>query len=155
MSVLHTIAKTCATGSKITGYLAPLLDLSLRVWVGYAFFLSGLTKIQSWSTTLALFEYEYSVPLLSPTLAAWTGTAAELILPVFLVLGFLGRPAALMLFIFNILAVYSYSSFMFGEDGAAGLQQHMMWGTMLLVSFIHGPGKLSLDALIAKRYGQS
>ncbi len=153
MSLLQTIAKTCASGSKVTGYLAPLLDLSLRVWVGYVFFLSGLTKIQSWSTTVMLFEYEYSVPLLSPTLAAWMGTAAELILPIFLVLGFLGRPTALAMFIFNIIAVYSYSSFLFGEDGAAGLQQHMMWGMMLLVSFIHGPGKLSLDALIAKRYG--
>lgn len=36
-------------------YAAPALDLTIRVWVGKAFFLSGLTKIQSWDSTLALF----------------------------------------------------------------------------------------------------
>ncbi|MDQ7075537.1 MAG: DoxX family protein [Gammaproteobacteria bacterium] len=153
MSALHLIAKTCEKGSNVTALLSPLLDFGLRFWVAYAFFLSGLTKIQSWSTTVMLFEYEYAVPLLSPVTAAWTGAATELILPIFLLLGFLARPVALALFIFNAIAVYSYGSFLFGEDGGAGLQQHILWGVMLLVIFVHGLGKLSLDALVAKRYG--
>ena len=55
----------------LTNYGAPILDLVIRVWVGKVFFMSGLVKIQSWSTTLALFESEYQVPVLSPQLAAY------------------------------------------------------------------------------------
>ena len=87
------------------GWLAPVLDLAIRIWVGMVFFQSGLTKIQSWDTTLSLFENEYSVPILPPNVAAYLGTANELILPVFLVLGLGGRLSAAALFVFNIIAV--------------------------------------------------
>ena len=46
--------------------LTPLFDLMIRLYVAEAFFKSGLTKIQDWSVTLALFENEYHVPLLPP-----------------------------------------------------------------------------------------
>jgi putative oxidoreductase len=59
------------------------------------FFRSGLTKIQSWETTLTLFEFEYAVPLLPPVAAANLGTAAGLFLPALLALGLLGRLSAL------------------------------------------------------------
>src|SRR3954471_4532739 len=42
-------------------YLAPLLDLAVRFWLARVFFMSGLTKIQSWDSTLSLFENEYAV----------------------------------------------------------------------------------------------
>ena len=45
----------------------------------------GSTKIEDWNLTVALFENEYHVPLLSPPVAALLGTAAELALPVLLV----------------------------------------------------------------------
>jgi len=131
--------------------LAPLFDLAVRFWVAWAFFKSGLTKIQSWDTTLMLFEYEYNVPLLSPQLAAWSGTIAELSLPVLVALGIASRVSALALFLFNAVAVYSYASFLFGAEGAAGLQQHILWGTLLLVTVFHGPGKLSVDHLLCRK----
>jgi putative oxidoreductase len=34
-----------------------------------------------------LFVYEYNVPFLNPEFAAWLGTAAELTLPVLLLVG--------------------------------------------------------------------
>ena len=68
-------------------FLQPVLDLGLRLWVAKVFFASGLTKIQSWETTLWLFEEEYMVPVLSPQIAAFMATSAELFLPVLLVLG--------------------------------------------------------------------
>jgi putative oxidoreductase len=64
---------------------------------------------------------------------------------VFLALGLGGRLAALGLFIFNIVAVISYP-----ELEAAGIEQHQVWGIMLLVTLLHGPGLLSIDALIAR-----
>lgn len=127
------------------GGLAPVADLALRVAVAEVFFRSGLTKIQSWETTLTLFEYEYAVPLLPPELAAWLGTAAELSLPVLLALGLLGRLSALGLFLFNIMAVISYP-----DLSDSGLQFHILWGLMLAVILTRGPGNLSLDTLLAR-----
>jgi putative oxidoreductase len=61
------------------------------------------------------------------------------------VFGLATRPAAAILFVFNIIAVISYP-----ELNAAGLEQHKVWGLMLLVILLHGPGKLSLDSLIGR-----
>jgi len=129
-------------------YLTPIVDLAVRLWVAKVFFQSGLTKIQSFSTTVQLFKYEYSVPLLTPEVAAYLGTISELFFPVLLALGLGGRVAAAVLFIYNIVAVVSYP-----ELGAAGREQHYVWGILLLVTLAHGPGKLSLDHWIARRFG--
>ncbi len=126
-------------------FASPAVDLALRLWVGVAFFRSGLTKIGSWDATLGLFENEYHVPLLPPHLAAYLGTAAELGLPVLLILGLGGRFAAAALFIFNIVAVISYP-----DLGEVGIKDHQVWGLMLLVTLLHGPGRLSVDQLIRK-----
>lgn len=127
--------------------LSPIGDLILRCWVAYAFWVSSLTKIQNWDSTLYLFNEEYSVPLLPPEIAAYLGTAAELALPVLLAFGLLGRFAALALFLFNIVAVISYP-----DLGAAGIEQHKVWGVMLLACFLHGPGKLSIDHWVIRRF---
>ncbi len=151
MSLLQTLVKPYSATARLLDAISPLFDLAVRLWVAWAFFKSGLVKIQSWDSTLMLFEYEYDVPLLSPQLAAWTGTAAELGLPVLVALGIASRFSALALFLFNAVAVYAYSSFLFSGEGAAGLQQHILWGSLLLITVFHGPGKLSVDHLLCKR----
>lgn len=128
-------------------FLTPALDLGIRILVASVFFQSGLTKIASWDTTLLLFEVEYAVPFLPPVLAAYLGTAAELVLPVLLVFGFGTRLAALALFIFNIVAVVSYP-----DLSAVGLKDHQYWGLLLLVTLLHGPGKLSIDHLLRRHF---
>jgi putative oxidoreductase len=106
------------------------------------FFLSGLTKIRDWEITLALFADEYHVPLLPPALAAWAGTAGELVLPVLLALGLGGRFAALGLSVLNIVAAISLQ-----DIAPAALQQHQFWGSLLLALLLWGPGRWSLDEL--------
>lgn len=127
-------------------YAAPVLDLGIRLFVAMVFFKSGLTKIANWNATLFLFENEYHVSLLSPNVAAYLGTAAELGLPVLLVLGLGSRFAAAALFVFNIVAIISYP-----DLGEVGLKDHQYWGLLLLITLVHGPGKLSLDRFISKR----
>jgi putative oxidoreductase len=126
--------------------LAPAVDLLIRVLVASVFFKSGLTKLANWDSTVSLFENEYAVPLLSPELAALFGTGVELIFPVLLVLGLGGRLAAFVLFVFNIVAVISYP-----DIGDIGIKDHQTWGLLLLVTLLHGPGRLSLDRLIGQR----
>ena len=133
-------------------FLAPLGDLIARVWIAQIFFMAGLTKIATWSSTVALFSYEYNVPFLPPEWAAVIGTGAELILPVLLVLGLGGRLIIFLFFVYNAVAVISYP-FLWTQDGIAGLHQHIGWGIVLMLLMFHGPGKLSLDYWIRKRHG--
>ena len=130
-----------------TRYAQPLLLLAMRLYIARAFFLSGLTKVRDWETTILLFTEEYKVPLLSPQLAALSGTFGELVFPVLLALGLGGRFAALSLFIVNIMAVISYPGL-----AEPALKEHFYWGVMLAVLVIFGPGKLALDYFIAKKW---
>jgi len=132
---------------RILNCIAPVGDLVIRLWVANVFFKSGLTKIQSWDSTLFLFQNEYKVPLLPPELAAYAGTATELVFPVLLALGLGTRFTAFVLFVFNIVAVLSYP-----DLGEVGIKDHQHWGLLLLVPLLHGPGKLSLDHWIGKRF---
>ena len=126
--------------------LQPAAALAARLYVGSAFFLSGLTKLRDWDITLSLFADEYKVPLLPPALAAVMGTAGELVLPVLLVLGLGGRFAALGLSVVNIVAVISLA-----EIAPAALQQHIFWGSLLAGIAIYGPGRWSLERLVWPR----
>ena len=124
----------------------PLAQLAARLYVGHAFFLSGLTKIRNWDTTLALFMDEYHVPLLPANVAAVMGTAGELVLPVLLVLGLAGRFAAAGLFVINAVAVVSLM-----DIAGPALQQHVFWGSLLIGLLLWGPGRWSLDRFVAPR----
>jgi putative oxidoreductase len=124
----------------------PLALLAARLYVAQVFFSAGLTKLRDWDTTLALFADEYHVPLLSPPVAAAMGTAGELVLPVLLALGLAGRFAAAGLFVVNAVAVISLT-----EIAPSALQQHLLWGTLLLGLLLWGPGRWSLDRFVAPR----
>ncbi len=149
-----------------TTNLQSLVLLLLRFYVASIFLKSGIQKLTHWDSTLFLFEYEYHVPLLSAQWAAVLGTAAELVLPLLLVIGLLGRYTALALFIFNAVAVLSYSALSKGEWGLVmafdsfpigmafptkGFEDHVVWAMMLLVIFVFGVGKISLDKLFCKK----
>ncbi|WP_261817487.1 DoxX family protein [Vibrio gallicus] len=127
-------------------FVVPVLLLFFRLWVAWVFFNSGLTKIASWESTLYLFEYEYQVPILPWQLAAYLGTAAELIIPVFIAIGFLTRPFALLLFGFNIIAVVSYPALW-----DKGFYDHQLWGLMILINVVWGAGVLSLDYILSRK----
>jgi len=134
----------------LLAYLKPLADMGLKLWVANVFFQSGLTKIESFDTALMLFEDEYAVPLLSPVFAAYIGTVAELILPIMLVIGLGGRLVPLGLFLFNIVAAISYP-----DLSSAGIQDHIIWGLMLLVLIANGSGWLSVDNIIKNKWFKS
>jgi len=121
-------------------WLAPVVLFAVRIVPAMAFFKAGQLKFASWDSTLYLFEEEYQVPFLHYEVAAYLGTAVELLLPPLLLLGVLTRATALGLFLFNIVAVISYPV-IWGN----GFYDHQLWGMMLLVSVLWGPGKLSVD----------
>ncbi len=123
-------------------YLQPVALAGARLYIGWVFFAAGLTKLSDWETTLFLFELEYTVPFLSPAMAALLGTAGELVFPVLLVFGLFGRLGAIGLSVVNVVAVISLA-----EIAPAALTLHWLWGVILAGLVIFGPGKFSLDRL--------
>lgn len=133
--------------TKMRCYFTPILLLFTRLWVANIFLKSGYLKITTWDSTLYLFEEEYQVPVIPWEVAAYIGTAAELILPIFMILGLLTRPMAAVLFIFNITAVISYPVLWEG-----GFYDHQLWGMMILMNVVWGAGALSADHWLKKRF---
>jgi putative oxidoreductase len=126
-------------------WVTPLFDLGIRLYVASVFLRSGWLKLADWGSTLYLFENEYHVPLLPPHAAAVLGTTGELGLPVLLVLGLAGRFGAAGLSVVNLIAAVS-----FPDISDLGLQDHLLWGMLLLVTLLHGPGKISLDRWVCR-----
>lgn len=144
---------TALIAAKPLSALAPVADLLLRLYVSKVFFISGLTKIQDWETTVFLFTEEYRTPFISPLLAAISGTAAELILPVLLTLGLFTRLSALGLLIVNLMAVVSYYHVL--HEISAALQDHIEWGLILFIIASLSCCRLGLDTLIQHKLKQS
>jgi putative oxidoreductase len=148
---LQAMARALFSLDKYADKLQPAFALGTRWYVAWVFLKSGYLKITDWEQTVALFESEYRVPLLSPLWGAITGTASELIFSVLVIVGLGGRLAPLGLFAVNAMAVISYSHVFFSDVGVFGLRQHQFWGFMLAMLTIYGMGSWSLDTLIKRR----
>ena len=131
----------------VVSHLQSLALLAARLYVAQVFFLSGLTKLRDWSSTLALFNDIYQVPLLPPALAAYLGTAGELVLPVLLVLGLATRFAGAGLFVVNLMAVLSL---MADDLTPAAQAQHLLWGVLAVAIALWGAGRWSLDRVLTR-----
>lgn len=127
-------------------------DLAVRLWVAKIFLDSAMTKIGDWGSTIVLFKYVYTVPFMSPVIAAYMGTAAEFFLPIMLVLGLGGRFFVFIFFVYNIFCMASFH-FLWTPSGAAGLADHVNWGLLIMMIMLHGSGRISLDYLIHLRWG--
>jgi putative oxidoreductase len=114
-----------------------ILQLMFRVAIAAVFWSSGLTKIASWDTTIALFRDEYMVPLLPPELAAVMSATFELSCSALIVIGLATRLATLPL----LGMTFVIEAFVYPEYWS----MHLMWATVLLFLLTKGPGAFSLD----------
>jgi putative oxidoreductase len=121
-----------------------VLAIPLRLAVATVFWNSGTTKLANWDTAVALFTDEYKVPFLPPEVAAYMAATIELTTPVLLALGLLTRPAAAVLLAMTIvIEVFVYP---------VAWPTHLQWAAMLLVLLCRGPGRLSIDHLLWRRF---
>lgn len=122
------------------------LALPLRAAVATVFWNSAMAKLANWDTTLVLFTDEYQVPLLPPELAAYMAATIELTTPILLLLGFLTRATALVLLgMTTVIEVFVYPQ---------AWPTHIQWATMLLILLCRGPGELSIDHLVRRRFAR-
>ena len=137
--------------------LAPpwLTQLALRLGLAVPFWRSGVNK---WDGFLALdpvavllFASEFRLHLPggpyafpAPHAMAFAAATAEVVLPVLLVLGLATRFAALGLLVMTAVVQLTVPS---------GWPVHLTWAAMALGLMAWGPGRLSLDAAVARGRG--
>src|SRR5216684_635098 len=118
-----------------------------HVFPAAVFWQSGETKVAGWHlkpSAIALFQNEYRLPLIDPTIAAYLSAFAEHFFPILLVIGLAARISALaLLFMTVVIEIFVY-------PGA--WPTHGVWATCFLVVIARGPGALSLDHLIARQW---
>jgi putative oxidoreductase len=119
-----------------------IIQLAGRIGVGATFFKAGLLKYHSWDFTVLLFRDEYKVPLLDPAVAARMATFQELTIPIFLFLGLATRVATLpLLGEILVIQIFVYPN---------AFNDHLVWGSILVLLLTRGPGGFSLDYLIER-----
>ncbi len=122
-----------------------VLAIPLRLAVATVFWNSAMTKLANWDTAVALFVDEYKLPLLPPELVAYVAVSIELTTPVLLVAGLFTRVAALVLLgMTAVIEIFVYP---------LAWPTHIQWAAMLLVLLCRGPGRLSVDHWLWKRFG--
>jgi len=121
-----------------------ILQFIFRFSIASVFWHSGMTKIASWDSTIALFREEYLVPVLPPEIAATLAATVELTCPVLLVLGLATRLATLPM----LGMTFVIEAFVYPEQWI----EHLMWAAILLFILTRGPGPLSLDDLVARAF---
>ena len=124
-----------------------LLGLIIRVGIADVFWRSGQTKVSGWhvtQTTVQLFRDEYKVPLLPPEIAANLASIQEHLFSVLLVIGLASRLSALgLLGMTAVIEIFVYPE---------NWPDHLLWAGALLYVLARGPGALSLDALISRKF---
>ncbi|MBM3513351.1 MAG: DoxX family protein [Alphaproteobacteria bacterium] len=98
-----------------------------------------------------LFAEEYKVPLLPPEFAAVLGTFNELVMPILLFVGLAARLAALPLIGMTLVIQFVLGA----ADPAFDKAEHFYWLILLATVVIRGPGILSIDHKIRKRWSIS
>lgn len=123
-----------------------LIAVIARLSIAGVFWRSGETKLDGWSVSdsaVYLFENEYRLPLIDPWLAAHLAAFAEHFFPVLLVIGLASRFSALALLAMTlVIEIFVYPD---------AWPTHGTWAVYLLFIAARGPGRLSIDALIARQ----
>jgi putative oxidoreductase len=123
-------------------------DVAMRISIAMVFWQSARTKVEGVLTlkqsTFFLFQYEYALPIIPYEIAAHMATYAEHFFPILIVLGFAARfGAAALLMMTLVIQIFVY-------PGAWAT--HLLWASILLYIVARGPGVISIDHLIKRRF---
>ncbi|NMX65086.1 DoxX family protein [Pseudomonas sp. WS 5079] len=138
-----------------------LIALVARFSIAAVFWKSGQTKVEGLaidlvdgtfelgmphlaSSTVPLFQSEYRIPFVPAEAAAYMATFAEHFFPVLILLGLATRLSALALLGMTlVIQLFVYPD---------AYPTHGTWIALLLVLMAKGPGRVSIDHWIARRW---
>ena len=130
-----------------------------RFSIAAVFWKSGQTKVENFTIDIVagnfsigiprmaqfqtdIFRDEFGMPL--PALTAFLTAVAEHVFPVLILIGLATRFSALALLVMTmVIQIFVYPS---------AYPTHGVWAAVLLHLMARGPGALSLDHLVEKRY---
>ena len=161
--VLNTSKSTVRLLDKSAPWLALLL---LRVLIGWEYLGAGIEKLhgENWFTDIqSQFPFPFSVvpPAISWQMATWF----EIIGGVALIIGLGTRFFALSLIILTVVAISAVhwpadwntfaelmKGYVISDDGFGNFKLPVLFLAMLVPLLFFGPGKLSIDAFIRRKY---
>jgi putative oxidoreductase len=153
MSALFQLRRASRLGLALTTALTFLPPLVTRLLMGQAFFLTGRGKLANFENTVAFFT-ELGVPM--PELNAAFVSRLEFYGGIALILGLGTRLFAAGLASTMVVALLTADKatfldalFMRGDAGLTDVVP-VVYGLFLLWLIVYGPGKLSLDTLLAR-----
>lgn len=144
-----------------------LPGLCLRLLLAFEFMEAGWSKVQG-SNWFADVQTRFPFPFSAlPAELNWNlAIAVELVGGVLLVLGLGTRYAAAALMVLTVVAAVAvhfpaewqslgelWQGYAISDQGQGNFKLPLLFLLMLMVLVSHGPGKLSLDHLIARRHG--
>jgi putative oxidoreductase len=121
-----------------------VIALIARAATFSVFFRAGSQKLADWNTTLLLFANEYQVPVLPPHIAAYMAAGMELGGSVLVLIGLATRLSVLAL----LGMVMVIQTFIYPQ----AWPDHLQWLAFMFILVARGPGRISVDALIAAHF---
>src|SRR4029077_16661157 len=115
------------------------LDLAIRFWLAKGFLIAATLSMAMHAPLTMAFARPVS-PTVDWLIASPLGATIATVCPILLLVGCCSRAASLPL-LFQALALQ-------GPQGPSPL--HLFWGVLLGWIIVHGPGPLSIDAVLAR-----
>ncbi|MDP1839665.1 MAG: DoxX family protein [Reyranella sp.] len=129
--------------TRLDAFPLQALQLLMRFSIFWVFWRSGSLKVANMEQAVGLFRDEYKLPVLSPEIAAYLGTAVELAAPCLILVGLFTRLAALSLIVLTLTIQF----LVYWND----YPSHLLWLAILVFILTRGPGPYSFDALLFRK----
>jgi putative oxidoreductase len=138
------------------GLAASSTDIILligRILLGWLFFEAGWDKVMNIN---GFVGYLTSLKVPNPSFWAWPAAISEVVIGVALILGIATRYAALFMLVYLIITIvlahryWEYPAAQQGNQFNHFLKNLAIMGGALVI-FVTGPGRFSLDSILAKR----
>jgi NADH dehydrogenase/putative oxidoreductase len=122
----------------LRGFAWPAVDLSIRLWLAKIFVVFGILELTNSQSAFGLAAYVHAIKFLSPLTAADVGVTIEVLGPVFLVLGFMTRYAAVTLLGLSLAIRF----------GGEHFDTQLFWAALFGWYAVVGAGPVSIDRLL-------
>ncbi len=150
-----------AFGRSLMSWAEPLFNVLVRAVLAWDFFKSGLTRVdgwkfftsfsvraEHWQKQIGLFETIHPLPIVPPGIAALAATAAEIFLPIVLLIGLFTRVPALGLLVMTGVIEFVAARTPQGIENGIANHQHILWMLLFGYLLIRGAGPFSVDGFV-------
>jgi putative oxidoreductase len=150
MKFVLTLTDAHSAFGRLLDHFRSVVLLATRLYVGWPYWKAGALKIGSIGTSLEFFRAEHHATGLS-VLGFAAQASGELLCAALLLLGLFTRVGAVGAFCLNAALLVSYHPVGLGAGETIVRDRYTLWGFMLLVLTIFGPGRIAMDTWLERR----